>query len=67
MVNNDPAPDSTALTLGVPTVTHRSRVHSDTKVINLNADKLDNLSSAAFLRKGQPVSAAVTPRRASST
>ena len=59
VVNNDPAPDSTALTLGVADGHAPFTVDSDTKVINLNADKLDNLSSAAFLRKGQPVSAAV--------
>jgi hypothetical protein len=50
LINNDAGTDDTALDLRVQTGEAPMMVNSDTKVANLNADKLDGVDSAALIR-----------------
>jgi len=49
LINNDADTNDTALSLVVEDGEPPMRVSSDTRVVNLNSDKLDNRDSAAFL------------------
>ena len=49
LINNDADTNDTALSLVVEDGESPMRVSSDTRVVNLNSDKLDNRDSSAFL------------------
>src|SRR5215216_6035512 len=49
LINNDADTNDTALSLVVEDGEPPMKVTSDTRVVNLNSDKLDNKDSAAFL------------------
>jgi hypothetical protein len=60
LTNNNTGSSATALGLTTPSSRPPMTVSSDARVANLNADKIDGIDSAGFLRKGVTQSAVVT-------